>query len=187
MSRKRKIETLENYKIKEAEEKLKYFYKQKKWIISNKSRIEGLESQIKEIEEDIKNCNIKFNIDIKAINYSNHRVNGGQLPSGLDKIIVEQIDKMQDERKHLTAEILELKEKNRNLKKEIDKLEKNINMLHEEYRLFIKYMYEEKRSLTWISVEMYRGAYSTANRRKEEMLKNIYDMLVFQKLIKDVV
>lgn len=181
MNNKKRIETLEDCQIKEAEKRIKLYYKQKNWIDSNKNRIKNIEKQISSIEDDLKSCNIR--VDLKAIDYRKDNVNGGFSSGGIEEKIIGEINKMEREVLQLLAEKLELQKHNRELQREIDKIEYNLDTLNEESKKFIEYRYKDGKTLTWIAVDMYQGTEITAKRAKNKILKNIYKMLVFQRII----
>lgn len=183
MNNKKRIETLEDCQIKEAEKRIKLYYKQKNWIESNKNRIKNIDRQISSIEDDIKNCNVRIGVDLKAIDYSKEKISGGFYAGGLEEKIIDEINKMEREVLQLVAEKLELQKHNRELQREIDKIEYNLDTLNEEAKKFIEYRYREGKTLTWIAVEMYQGIEITTKRAKKKILKSIYKMLSFQNMI----
>lgn len=154
-------------------EKIVYEYFQCRLDIESINRkINLLESQINEIDKDIRTTNVKIDYYQKGITMNERVQTSTNSISYVEAEFDKAIGALERELCNKTKEILEVREKLREKESFLESIEGNINMLEEEDRRFIELKYKYKKTIPSIAMEL-NIAQATAYRKREKLIMNI--------------
>lgn len=162
--------------FKKTEGRLYRYYKQLKFIQKLKRKIDLLYDQKEQVEKEkveLRNLRVEIGNNM-GIDYSRDKVQASSSGSSeVERGVIKYIDDLDKEEERILRKILKTNAKIRTIEMELWDIEYNLNMLNEELRRFVEWKYGEKKSIEWISIEMYGGARMTAYRKREEVIENI--------------
>jgi hypothetical protein len=175
---------LNNDIFKKIEGKLYRYFRDLSEIDILEEECRSLQGQAEDIKWDIEHCNVNVIPDSHMSPSFSERVQTS--PTGesmVEKGVIREIEKLEDEFKYVMRQIRRNRFKIRQLKRNTARLKKVLTVppMSEEMMKFIEYKYKLNKSVDWIANEMYGGVRSTAYRRREEILEdivkwiNIYD------------
>lgn len=167
------INLLEKDLFKKTEGRLYRYYRSLKEIEKLKNRVVLLWKQKEQIEQDIRNTNVKIDYVQSGAVISERVQTSSFGTSYAEREIVNAIEKLERELLHKKRKILKLHARIREMEEQIADMDYNISMLSEEYKRFLEWKYGERKSIDWIATEMYGGARTTAYRKREELVESI--------------
>ena len=157
---------------KKTERALYGYYDDEKEIKNISAEVEMLESNICEIEEDIKNTNIKIDYYQNGVSIS-ERVQTSSLGiSFAEREICNAIEKLENEHAMKTRRLLKLKKRLRKIKEKNSRMKLNLEMLENDLQMILKYKYSDKKSVQSIALAL-NYSNSTAGRRKDQLVLNV--------------
>ena len=158
--------------FRKTEAKLYDYFEKDMLISSYKNKIEYLSKCKKELEEKIVNTDIEINADIKAISYEEKVQTSGTGISYAEKMMIEMIDGLINEKCRVKKEILELEARIRRIESNNKIIECNITMLNKELKEFINHRYKEKKTNREIALKMNLSE-SGITRIKNKSIKRV--------------
>lgn len=159
--------------FKKTEGRLYRHYRNLKEIEKLKSRVVLLWKQKEQIENDIRNTNVKIDYYQSGVGFGERVQTSSTGTSYAEREILSAITKLENELVEKKKKILKLHARIREKEEQIADMDYNIQMLNEEHKRLIEWKYGENKSLDWIATEMYGGARTTAYRKREELVESI--------------
>lgn len=159
--------------FKKTEGRLYRYYRNLKEIEKLKKVIETLNKQVEQIEDKIRNTNVKIDYYQSGMALGERVQTSSTGTSYAEREIIKAIEKLERELIQKKKKILKLEARIREKEEQIADMDYNIQMLNEEYKKLIEWKYGEGKSIDWIATEMYGGARTTAYRKREEIVESI--------------
>lgn len=156
-----------------TEGRLYRYYRNLKEIEKLKKVIETLNKQVEQIEDKIRNTNVKIDYYQSGMAISEKVQTSLNCASYAEREIIKAIEKLERELIQKKKKILKLEARIREKEEQIADMDYNISMLSEEYKRFLEWKYGERKSIDWIATEMYGGARTTAYRKRDELIESI--------------
>lgn len=163
-------------KVYDATEKTLYEYytdeKKKQSLIIG---IEALEKSIDRLTEDIKKNNVILSEDDYFQNSIGISEKVQISPTGTslaERLIINAIDRMEEERANKLERIRQLKSQIGDLEERHAVIKNNIEQLQTEYQNIIKYKYKERKGFEWIASELNYSS-MTVRRKVEDIILDI--------------
>jgi chromosome segregation ATPase len=163
---------LDKEQFRKAEGRLYRYYKQLKLIEKLKNTSIVLYKQIKQIEEDMSETNVKIDYIQSGMAVGEKVQSSSSGTSYAEREIERAIEQLEKELVYKKRKILKLRARIRGMEEEISDMEYNISMLSEENKRFLEYKYSEKMNPTEIAEKM-NMATATAYRKREELVEDI--------------
>lgn len=176
--------------FKNIEEQLYDHFIKLKEIAYLEQQCAELEAQAKDIEYDIKSCNVSVGPERHIGLLLTEKVQTSHIDESVaEKGIIREIENLEHELDYVRRKIFENGIKIRRLGREITKLKRVLMAppLPKEFINFIIYRYKLNKSITWIANEMYGGVRSTAYRRRKEIINYISELGSVKMAISDVI
>lgn len=130
--------------FKNIEKRLYSYYEKEELIKTIKYKIEKLEKQIEQIDEDIKNNNVIIETDLKGISYGERVQSSSNGTSYMERELVKAIERLEREKDYKLASISDLKREARELEESSSEIEYNIKKLNEMDLKFIELKYKKR-------------------------------------------
>lgn len=145
-----------NKEFQYTEKRLYEFFENLEELEKTKRIIELAQSQMKEIEEDIRNTNVYLDpVANMGIDYSTPRVQSSSKSSPQENGLMAAVERLEKELKKKQDTIISLKERRRLLEDITEDMNDNIYLspqrLSDESRALVEYKYKEHHSLQWIA------------------------------------
>lgn len=145
-----------NKEFQYTEKRLYEFFENLEELEKTKRSIELVQSQMKEIEEDIKTTNVYLDGEANmGIDYSTPRVQSSSKSSPQENGLIAAVERLEKELKKKQDTIVKLREHKRLLKDITEDMNDNIYLspqrLSDEARSLVEYKYKEHHSLQWIA------------------------------------
>lgn len=130
------------------ENSIKEYYQRGKLIQAKERYIKDLERRLETLEKDMSNIGFfHLKSDLQGVVYDKVLVTGGQLPcSDMDRQIERIYFKLEQEKEHLTNEILLNNISIRDMKKENDMMEQALSMLNEQAQQILLFKFDKEYS-----------------------------------------
>ena len=157
--------------FKNTERQLYSYYEQKKALEALDFKIERIERQIKELQEDIKHNNYMLDDGLKGVSYG-ESVQGSGYKEGFEKQLCQIAERKEKELFEKINILEELHHKRRDLELDTTVIEHYIKSLSEENKNLMILKYKYKKSLQQIAMELHMGK-TTAHRLRQKFIKNI--------------
>ena len=157
---------------KKTEGALYGYYEDEKEIKNIVAEIEILEANIAEIEEDIKNTNVKIDYYQNGTGISERVQTSSSGTSFAEQEICNAIEKLENEHAMKIRRLLKLRKRLRKIKEKNSRMKLNLEMLEEDSQQILKYKYSYKKSIQSIALAL-NYSNSTAGRRKDELVLNV--------------
>lgn len=163
-------------KIYEATEKtLCEYYTDEKVKKSLMTGIKALEKSIDKLTEDIKKNNVILSEDDyfqSGVGISEKVQTSSAGTSLAERLIMNAIDKMEEERANKIERIRDLKSRISEMEERHAVIKDNIEQLQNEYQNIIKYKYKEDKGFEWIATELNYSS-MTVRRKLEDIILDI--------------
>ncbi len=166
--------------FRRTEKKLYNYYEQEEVIKSIKYKIEKLENQVKQIEQDIKNNNVVIEEESKSITYEERVQSSSDGTSYAERELVRAVERLEREKDYKLAKVSDLKSDIREIEETSAAIEYNIGMLSKEDLNFIELKYKVKLSVEEVSDKL-NLARSTGYNKREKL---VYDIANWCNIIK---
>lgn len=152
------------------------YYRDKNLLESVRKEIEMVRELIKIIENNIKTCNVSIDPYQGGAGEGERVQTSSSNSSYVEKEIIKAIDDMEKEKAQRTKKLFKLLCDERNLIYKIQKVERNIGMLNDEYKKFLELKYNrlpgERMGMREIAFEM-NMCKSKAYELREKLIENI--------------
>ncbi|WP_297439078.1 hypothetical protein [uncultured Clostridium sp.] len=158
--------------FRKTEKKLYDYFDKDNLIKSCEDKIKYLNKCYKDLEDKIKNVDIKIDADIKAISYEERVQTSNDGISCVEKMMVKMIEDLEIEKARVYIGIDNLERRIRNINEKNKIIESNINMFNEDILNFIKYKYADKKPNKEIAMAMNMSK-SGITRIKELTIKRV--------------
>ncbi|MGX7745674.1 hypothetical protein [Rhodopseudomonas parapalustris] len=158
--------------FRKTEGRLYRYYKQLRIIKKLKSRSVLLYQQILEIQQDMKDTNVKIDYIQPGVVLGERVQTSSSGISFAESQIMHSIESLEIEAKNKKKKMLKIRAKIRELTENNQDMQENINMLSEENKRFLEYKYDEKLNPNEIAEKM-NMASATAYRKRSELVENI--------------
>ncbi|WDU82293.1 hypothetical protein [Caloramator sp. Dgby_cultured_2] len=137
-------------------------------------RVEVLQNKIYRLEQDMINCNVVIDADIKAIDYSKDRVQGGICRSNIENELEKEIEKLERELKQAKVKLIRTKRRINQIEDEISNIEFAITQLSEEAKKLVELKYGTWPKLSNIEIGLRMNmAEATVRRKRKEVVEAI--------------
>lgn len=157
---------------KKTEGVLYGYYEDEKEIKNIAAEIEILETNITEIEEDLRHTNVKIDYYQNGTGISERVQTSSLGTSFAEQEICNAIEKLENEHAMKIRRLLKLRKRLRKIKEKNNRIKINIEQLHSELQKFLEYYYCYKKSIQSIALALNYSS-STAGRRKDEIVLNV--------------
>ncbi|WP_297439280.1 hypothetical protein [uncultured Clostridium sp.] len=158
--------------FRKTEKKLYSYFDKDKLIRSYEEKIKYLKKYHQELEDKIKNVDIKIDADIKAISYEARVQTSSDGISCVEKMMIKMIEDLEIEKARVYIEIDNLERRIRNIDEKNKIIESNINMLNKDILDFIKYKYGNRKANKEIAIAMNMSE-ASITRLKELAIKRV--------------
>lgn len=157
--------------------KLRKYYKNKKLLDFKKFEIQLINTQIANLQANIKEFNLVIDTDIKGIDYSRQKISSSSINS-LDNKLIIAIEKAEKEISNKEKAIFIITQEIFSIEIEIEFMEKIINSFTDVAKDYIKYKYKEGMTNKEISFKLSMSEASLSRLSKDilfnlEFLENI--------------
>lgn len=163
--------------FKKVEGMLYKYFKQKKEIRDIQDKIKFLQKEIENIEQRLRNTDVTI-IDFYKQSNIGEKVQTSSSGCGFaEQQIINVIEKLENKQKEMHVKILKLTFKEKNIEEFIYTMEKNIELLGEKEKKFIKLKYKDNLSTLQISKimkdEFFLGQASFYTNVRKSIVENI--------------
>ncbi|WP_142415425.1 sigma-70 family RNA polymerase sigma factor [Hathewaya massiliensis] len=170
---------MEDRELFRKTEKRLYDHFNKEDIIKKKESLISLyTSQLKELESDIKNNNVRLDTGLKSINYDEKVQTSTTGTSFMEQELIKGITKLEKEWTFKQNKIEQLKKEIRDIKELAITIESNINMLNKEDKKFIELKYKDKLEVQVIAMKLNMSP-ATAFRLRKRLVYDIANWFRF--------
>lgn len=170
---------MEDRELFRRTEKRLYDYFNKDNVIKKKEELIALyKSQLKELESDIKNNNVKLDSGLKSIGYDEKVQTSTNGTSFMEQELIKGITRLEKEWSFKQNKIEQVKKEIRDIKELAITIESNINMLNEEDKKFIELKYKERLEVQVIAMKLNMSP-ATAFRLRKKLVYDIVNWLRF--------
>lgn len=168
-------------KFREIEKIVKDYYKNEHELNFLKSKLERIQSEIKEIQKKIDNSDININADIKAVAYDGvGSGRGGSSKSQLDEAIERSYRVLENRLVFKIDEEINVSNRVYKLEDQVYLIRQYIETLRFDLREVIERIYKYKEPVKLISMQYYGGVLSTVHRKRNKALIEINKMIVWK-------
>ncbi|QEK13768.1 hypothetical protein FQB35_15405 (plasmid) [Crassaminicella thermophila] len=168
---------MEDIQYRRTEGILYRHFKKIKRIERLKYDIENTKQTIHKIQQDLRNVNVELSDCVKAIDYSQDRVQSSIVTSSAVERELERItDKLLNELKYKIQRKYKLKARLRKIEEDVKRIEKIFVDLTEEEKLIVELKYGEKKTIRQIE-RILPYAKTTIHRKKREIIEYIVSQL----------
>lgn len=166
---------MEKELFKKIEGRLYRYFNSLNIIDTLKIEIEELKRQREIIRKDIQETNIFIEADLNmSVSYDEKVQTSSSRTSYVENQLIKQIKQLEENLTFTNLRILKKKSKSRCLEREVISLKPIINTLDHEEKKFIKLKYRDKKSMEYVSVELFGGVRMTAYRKRKDLINDIY-------------
>lgn len=164
--------------LKEVEKRLYDYFDYEYMVKAIKLKINKLEEQIKQIDDDIKNNNVIIEEESRSITYGEKVQTSLECTSYVEREFIKAIDRLEREKVFKLARIGELKTELRKIEEEFSETECNIQKLSKFDLEFIELKYKSKPRLSVeeVSNELNMSR-SCAYVKRDKIINEIYDSI----------
>lgn len=155
----------ENFKL--VEKKLYKFYEDQNSIKTIEREIFNLKEQYEEIEETLRSS--RFNIEEQSTSpdFGERVQSSSDGTSYVEQQMIKRVELLQREQQLILNKEIERESRLRAIKRECESIKSNIEMLSNEYRIFIELKYRDKKSIDQIYPQLNRSRSLTFELRKQ--------------------
>jgi hypothetical protein len=158
--------------IAEIENKIRRYYQKDKLIESLKKRLKLLDEQIKVIEEDLKNCNVTIEPNIKAISYEERVQTSGDGTSYAEREVMRVTEFKIKRKAEKQLEKEKILEQIDNIELDYNFISDSINLFDDKLKKILRMKYKDNMGEEAIGLELHL-AQSAINIKKNDMLRKI--------------
>ncbi|WP_291568573.1 hypothetical protein [Clostridium sp. UBA2485] len=158
--------------FRSTERKLYNFYSKDKKINSLKNKIEILEKQIRDIENDLRTCNVNIEEESRSISYEERVQSSGDGCSYAERAIIRATEKQLQDIEKKKYEIEITKGLIRDIELDNSIIEYNIKFLNDESKILLKLKYKDKKK-EWQIGQKLNSSQSRVNKMKNDLIKDI--------------
>lgn len=169
------MNTKDNLKI--VEQQIKKYYSNMSKIEKLKRKLEILEKQKNDIENDIETSNIHLSSDIISIPYNNIKTSTTFFSSLQEKNLEKAFKKLENQLVEINFEISYLKVEIRDIERESSIIEMILEELDEESKNIIIFLYKKKYTLIKTANEL-KFDESTIRRKRNKIMESIANMKI---------
>ncbi|SHH06113.1 hypothetical protein [Tepidibacter thalassicus] len=148
------------------------YFKDKKEIERIKYKIISLEGKKNRLEYILSTTDITLKVSISAVNYDGINVQTSNTDSLVERELVREIEKIEEELVKTVKKILKLKTKVTLMEERISDMNYILSKLSDEAKDFIEYKYGHEKTLDEISIRL-NTSKATESRRRKNIVKDI--------------
>ncbi|CAM3001019.1 sigma-70 family RNA polymerase sigma factor [Hathewaya histolytica] len=170
---------MEDRELFRKTEKRLYDHFNREDIIKKKEELIALYStQLKELESDIKNNNVRLDTGLKSINYDEKVQTSTIGTSFMEQELIKGITRLEKEWSFKQNKIEQLKKEIRDINELAITIESNINMLNDEDKRFIELKYKRSLEVQVIAIKLNMSS-ATAFRLRKKLVYDIANWFRF--------
>ena len=169
-------------RLKEMEEKLFNYFNRSKRLHTLDKRLKLLKDQVFEIECKLKNVDYNLPEESMSIGYEERVQSSPTNNSHAERALDNITDKLKDQVKYRESQINDIEETIRQITDDNLIIEENIKDLGEWHINFLKLKYKYRRK-DWQVAQKLNISQTTATRKKNELLANIYNWFMLMKSV----
>ncbi len=160
--------------FRKTESRIYRYFRYKRDILNSKRRIEFLESEVKEIDDSIRNVHKYINVDPyqNGAGLSERVQTSTNGTSYVESEMIKEVSKLEKEQCDIMKSILKQQSKIREKEAYIKSMDANIEMLNEEDKRFVELKYGDEEEVPAIADKL-NMARATAYRKREDLIENI--------------
>lgn len=164
--------------FRKTEGQLYRYYRYKSKIQKQKRKVEILEQQIQDLDNQMRNVHKYINLDTMppGAGISDGVQTSISGSSYMEKQMEREVDKLEKRKVEKIKSKIKTESKIMDMQSFIRIMDTNIEMLVEEDKRFVEYFYGAKKKIPYIAMQL-NIAIATAYRKREDLVKNIADFM----------
>lgn len=169
---------MEDELFRKTENQLYRYYRYKNKIQKQIRKVEILEQQIENLDNQMRNVHKYINLDTMppGAGISDGVQSSISGSSYMEKQMEKEVDKLEKRKVEKIKSKIKTESKIMDMQSFIRIMDTNIEMLDEEDKRFVEYFYGSDKNVPYIAMQL-NMAQATAYRKREDLVKNIADFM----------